>query len=123
MWENTELAETVFLCHPRCTYRAVLIVPAKLREFPPIFAKMADLAGCGSLLLLANLNPRKFKQAVIVLHTSVHKRSVMRNGQQRLVVCRLLYVELNSVEWEIGWKNDMTENRHAACIVSRLRRL
>ena len=47
----------------------------------------------------------------------------MRNGQQRLVVCRLLYVELNSVEWEIGWKNDMTENRHAACIVSRLRRL
>ena len=84
---------------------------------------MADLAGCGSLLLLANLNPQKFKQAVIVLHTSVHKRSVMRNGQQRLVVCRLLYVELNSVEWEIGWKNDMTENRHAACIVSRLRRL
>ena len=27
-------------------------IPAKLREFPPIFAKMADLAGCGSLLLL-----------------------------------------------------------------------
>ena len=43
----------------------------------------------------------------------------MRNGQQRLVVCRLLYVELNSVEWEIGWKNDMTENRHV-CGLYRL---
>ena len=31
------------------------IIPAKLREFQPIFPKMADLAGCGRLLLLAEL--------------------------------------------------------------------
>ena len=47
------------------------IIPDKLREFPPILAKMADLAGCGSLFLLAELKPLKFKQAGIILHTSV----------------------------------------------------
>ena len=35
---------------------------------------MADLAGCGSLLLLAELKPRKFKQAGIIFHTSVYTK-------------------------------------------------
>ena len=41
----------------RCTLSTewCKIIPVKLRVFPPIFPKMADLAGCGSLLLLAEL--------------------------------------------------------------------
>ena len=39
----------------KCSTERCKIIPAKLREFQPIFPKMADLAGCGSLLLLAEL--------------------------------------------------------------------
>ena len=53
-------------CTPLCRK-----VPAKLIVFPPIFPKMAGLAGCGWLLKLAGAKPAKLKQAGILLHNAV----------------------------------------------------